>query len=126
MTFLNPKLPFVLLLPGIFLFVLGVGNISVGLYKGRQYEQVLGELAGFQPSQAKVKNSVLSRLYSSTSSFDLLAQRRQRVQSRLEFYRFTVSGGKVILSLSTLFILGAVLAKLRCGQNQSFFSLNES
>ncbi len=104
------RLPYRFLIPGLFLFVLGIGNITVGLYKSGQYEEVLQELSVLEPSTVVVETSPLARIHSTDHA--RLSERRQRATILLDFYRFVLTGGKVFLLIATVLITIAALLRL--------------
>ncbi len=91
--------------PGIFLFVLGVGNILVGTFKGNQYEQVLAELASAGELPALADASPLRRIQLATQTVSRLYQRQDKARAKLDFYRLVASGGRVFVALSFIFLL---------------------
>lgn len=107
---MTKRLPYRFLVPGLFLFVLGVGNIVVGVMKTSQYEEVLQELAVLEPSSVVTDDSPLARIHSADHA--RFSGRRQQAKISLDFYRFVVTGGKFFLLLSTLLIAVAALLKL--------------
>lgn len=101
--------PIKLIVPGLFLLVLGIGNISVGIFKGNQYDLVLEELAHHKPSPALVNASPLRRIQVARTTASRIHQRQQKAGARRHFYRLVTFGGKVFVSLSIIFLLLALL-----------------
>ena len=98
-----------LVLPGVFLLVLGIGNISVGTFKGEQYEQVLQELSTTEPGPSLANASPLRRIQLATQTASRLYQRQDKARAKRDFYRLVASGGKVFVIISLLFLsLGAL------------------
>lgn len=98
--------PMKFLLPALFLFVLGVGNVWVGQYKEWQYKQVYDELSELQP--ASNINSTLGRIQSVPQTKDRHRRRQMEANERRNLYRLVAFGGKAFISLSLmLFALSA-------------------
>lgn len=106
--------PFVFILPGLFLFTLGLGNIGVGSYKADQYQQVVSELELRAPlSSSLVNSSPLRRIKLAEASAHRIFQRRNEAQNRIAFYNLVSFGGKVFILLGLCFLLlGIPKAKL--------------
>ena len=98
------------ILPGIFLLVLGAGNIGVGVFKGKQYEEVLQELSVLRPSPALVTSSPLKRIQVAKQTATRLHQRESKARARIDFYHLVEYGGKVFITLSMfLLFFGSML-----------------
>ena len=99
--------PMTFLLPGLFLFVLGIGNIWVGSYKGAEYDQVVQELSERStPQNFGSKISPIERIRLSKQSSDRLADRRKKALGRKHFYTLVSIGGKIFIA-GSLFLLGS-------------------
>lgn len=96
--------PMKLLLPGVFLFVLGFGNIFVGSFKGRQYEQILEQLKVIEPSSSFVDSSPLKRMQESQRALSRLSNQIDKAKARIEFYQFINLGGTIMTLLSFVLI----------------------
>jgi len=94
-------------LPGVFLAVLGIGNVLVGLYKEAQYEQVLHGLSSNETILGLQKASPLTRIQLLRQKAHRLYHRRKKALARVDFYRLVIFGGKVFLFLSIPFLVGA-------------------
>lgn len=93
-----------LLMPGIFLFVLGLGNIIVGHFKSLEYERVLTELEPTTPPRALANVPPMRRMQMERERATRLDERRRKAQGRLDFYELVTFGGKSFVGLSALFI----------------------
>ena len=94
--------PIKFILPGIFLLILGAGNIYIGSSKVSEYQTVLIELEKQQPSNFK-NTSPLKRLRLAEQSANRIYQRLGEAKDRISFYKLVVFGGKCF------FVLGAIL-----------------
>ena len=103
--------PMKFLLPALFLFVLGVGNIVVGYYKEWQYKQVYDELTELEPSP--VLSSTLSRLQTTKQTSDRHLQRQLEANERLNLYRLVSFGGKSFIAVSLVLFALALFARYR-------------
>ena len=102
--------PMKFFLPGVFLLVLGAGNITVGEFKGRQYEQVLEELSGLQLPPQLINVSPLRRIQMESET-DRLFQRQKNAEARRDFYKLVSFGGRVFIAMSVVLLsLGAVFS----------------
>lgn len=97
------------IVPGLFLLVLGIGNISVGTFKGDQYEQVLAELSAQESTLGAANASPLRRIQLATQAASRLYQRQERAQAKLDFYNLVATGGKVFAALSLVFLFAGLL-----------------
>ena len=101
-----------LLIPGTFLFILGLGNIAVGDLKYQQYKQVIIELESKEKSfnSEMLKASPLRRLQLEQESANRTDQRLEKSIARANLYRLVYIGGKIFLAISSGFlIVGAYL-----------------
>ena len=105
--------PFKFLLPGLFLLLLGIGNISVGVYKGQQYEQVLEELKQRNPRLELVNASPMRRIHFARNTANRLYQRQNKAKQRLDFYRLVALGGTIFLALGIPLLVVGLLLRLR-------------
>ena len=103
--------PMKFLLPAIFLFTLGVGNIIVGSYKEWQYKQVYDELTELKPSPAL--SSTLSRLQTTKQTSDRHLRRQLEANERRNLYRLVSFGGKSFIALSIVLFSFATYAEYR-------------
>lgn len=101
-----------LLVPGIILLVLGIGNISVGVYKGRQYQRVVDELSTQQPLPELVNASSFARIQFTKDKQTRLYERSTKARSRRDFYELVEFGGKVFLGLSLTILTFGFLSAL--------------
>ncbi len=100
-----------LILPGLFLLVLGVGNLAVGMLKEEQYQEVIDELSVEEAVRAENGPTIRPELVTEENS-KRSQQRRMKAVARLDFYRLVGFGGKVFIALSFPFFLIAVLLSL--------------
>lgn len=107
------------LLPGLFLLILGFGNLMVGYSKQGDYQDVLAKLAEHQPRLETQDLSALSRIQTERQSAFLLSERRQQTSTKLGFYRLVILGGKVMIALSIPFLLLSIILRLRKGRGDS-------
>lgn len=91
--------------------MLGIGNLSVGFFKGQQYERVLQELAGLEPTPGLVNASPLRRIQLAKQTANRTYQRQQKAQARLDLYRLVTFGGKVFVTLSIIFLFSGSLVR---------------
>ena len=98
-----------LLLPALFLFVLGLGNISVGTYKEWQYRQVYEELTVLEASPEFGAALGLNRLQNFQENNDRYLQGQVEARDRRQFYRLVAFGGKVLIGVSIIFLATALL-----------------
>lgn len=101
------------LLPALFLFTLGAGNVLVGRFKAEQYEQVMVELSRSEIPQSFANSSVLERIQLAEESGDRLLQRQEKARFRVDFYRLVSFGGKIFLALSIPFFLLTLFERIR-------------
>ena len=108
---------FTLLIPGIFMAVLGIGNILLGSFKYEQYEEVLltnqAELlnSNFQQTNNFSKLSPLQKLKNTENSSSRLLALVRKAEARRDLYSLVIYGGKVFLIFSILLIVGAIIKK---------------
>jgi hypothetical protein len=95
--------------PGIFLLILGIGNISVGTFKGDQYEQVLADLSAQEPTIGAADASPLRRIQLATQAASRLYQRQEKAQAKLDFYNLVATGGQVFVALSLIFFAAGLV-----------------
>ena len=100
-----------LLLPALFLFVLGAGNIIVGSYKEWQYRQVYEELAVLEASP-DASASGLDRLQNFKQLSDRYLQGQIEARERLQFYRLVAFGGKTFIGVSIGLLAMALLLQV--------------
>ena len=101
-----------LVIPGLFLLILGTGNIAVGKFKSRQYQEVLLQLSDLEPSTTLINASPLRRVQIAKRSESRLYQRQTKAKNRRDFYEVVTFGGKVFASISLLFLLPAGIIHL--------------
>jgi len=95
-----------LLVPGAFLFVLGLGNIAVGHYKSAEYQAVLKELSSISaqgPSLAAA--SPLKRIELAEVQNRRFEENLAKARARLDFYSLVSFGGKLMLAMSSILLL---------------------
>lgn len=98
-------------MPAIFLLILGIGNLSVGLYKASQYKNLLLELSNEKPKTKLLANaSPLTRIEYEKTSSNRLYKRQAHAKQKLNFYRLVSFGGRLFIALGfILFSLGLIL-----------------
>ena len=98
------------LVPALFLLFLGSGNILVGTFKARQYQEVYDELIVLQPARDTAISSALARIQAVNKSPDRHHQRQTEANERRNLYRLVVFGGKLFVYFGLfLFCIGATL-----------------
>ncbi len=102
--------PIKFILPGLFLLVLGAGNIYIGSSKVSEYQNVLIELEKQQPSNFK-NTSPLKRLRLAEQSADRIYQRLGEAKNRISFYQLVVFGGKCFFILGIILLLISLFMK---------------
>jgi len=98
--------------PGLFLLVLGLGNILVGSYKANQYQLVVSELSQMEEPSKLVNASLLKRIELDQAKSARIEDRREKATGRLDFYNLVSFGGKVMLSISGLLLSLGLLLRL--------------
>lgn len=98
-----------LILPGVFLLLLGVGNIWVGSYKADQYREVIEEISLLQATPGLEGASTLRRIQLAEEVSSRHYERLAKARARLDFYQLVTYGGKVFVGLSTVFLLGGLM-----------------
>lgn len=109
-----------LVLPAVFLFILGTGNIYVGVYKEMQYRQVYEELSVLGPAPAFDDKSPLGRLESFKVTNDRYLQRQLEAKDRLQHYRLVAFGGKTFIGLGIGLLATALLFHVTGGPASRF------
>ncbi len=99
-----------LLLPAIFLLVLGIGNLWVGYFKERQYELVYEELRKLESSTSS--STPINTPETNQNIAERHARRKREVEERQGFYSLVSFGGKAICSLSLLLFTAAIASQL--------------
>ena len=102
-----------LYLPGVFLLLVGIGNMIVGTYKAQQYRQVVDALSTIEASASLENASPLRRMQIARLSADRQYQRRKTASSRLSFYYLVSFGGKLFAGLSLPFLIVGIYLHLR-------------
>ena len=100
------------LVPGVFLLILGMGNLGVGHFKRMQYDEVLKELSQLESSRPEL-SSPLARIEEANRDGLRLYHRQKRAQNRRDFYDLVEYGGKVFTAVSILFFVPGVFFGLR-------------
>ena len=112
----NLRRPVTFWLPGIFLFLLGLGNTIVGVMKADQFDQVLRELVSAKQYKEEVSSSPLMRMQLARKLTDKLFDEYSSYQERRRFYQTVAFGGKVVMSLSLVLFIGACLCATSLGE----------
>lgn len=111
--------PVKLFLPGIFLLVLGIGNITVGVLKQNQYKRVIEEIAAEQPALELDRASPIQKIQLAKEIADRTYQRSHLANSRVEFYQLVAIGGKIMLAISVVILLLALGLLIRNSEKTS-------
>ena len=99
------------LIPGLFLFVIGMGNLLVGHFKEEQYNAVIAELSQ-RPTNAQAPSlTSYHRLENDEEAVARRQARTEKAKSRRELYHLFVLGGVFFLALACLAFIGAALVK---------------
>jgi hypothetical protein len=104
-------------LPGVFLFLLGLGNTVVGVMKAEQFDQVLRELVFAKQYKEEVSSSPLMRMQLARKLTDKLFDEYSTYQERKRFYQTVAFGGKVVMSLSLVLFIGACFCATSVNSN---------
>lgn len=91
-----------LILPGIFMLLLGVGNLIVGELKLGQYDQTMAELQALRPTPGPEIDGVLADSPVGERSSDRVLQRIQELKQRRDFYRVVSLGGQLFMLMSVI------------------------
>lgn len=96
-----------LLIPGLFLLILGLGNIAVGELKYSQYKEVIKELKNstYTEGNEMLKASPLRRLQLEQERANRTDERLQKSKARASLYFLVRSGGQIFLAISSGFIV---------------------
>lgn len=98
-----------LLLPGLILLVLGLGNLAVGTFKKAEYERELAKLVTLSPLVEAKKLTPLARLAlmkteAISDQPNPLIDAHAKATQRKQFYQLITYGGKLLLGISLLFL----------------------
>ncbi len=101
------------LLPGIFLLILGVGNVLVGGNKVAQYRSVIQDLTALGESYSGASGTTsLERIQQAKRATDRHVQLEHRARARTEFYLLVTFGGKVLVGIGIIFVMVGTLIHL--------------
>lgn len=115
--------PIKFLIPAIFLFVLGIGNIAVGSLKQAQFIQAYNELAELAPIEKDMEASALNRIQNIKQTKERHIERKLQAKERKHFYGLVAYGGKVFVGLSLVFFYLSFFSKYLLGnKNDSVLS----
>lgn len=111
MSYFRNQKPITFILPGIFLLILGIGNLIVGHFKGSQYEKVLLELSVEKSGTALLNNaSPMRRIQYEKTTTNRLDERQNKARARKDFYILVSLGGKLFVGLALLlFSIGLIV-----------------
>ncbi len=107
--------PMTFLLPGIFLLILGLGNVSIGIYKSNQYKKVIKDLTKFSDQETA------SMLINATPTTKIqITQKKQerfldlikKALVKKDFYEFFIKGGTMFIILSGICFLISIIIKI--------------
>lgn len=113
------------LVPGFFLLLLGLGNLTVGTIKGDEYEQILSELSTSNGQVELANASLLRRFKMAKLSADRLNQRRKIARGRVKFYGLVSLGGYTFLLFSAPLIGIGTFMHLKRKKQHNDITLNE-
>lgn len=108
--------PIKLFLPGIFLLVLGLGNIIVGEFKTSQYQDVRKELlTTIEHKSPKVLENVspLRRIQLANQAQERGTQKLKTTEQRVAFYSLVSAGGAIFVLTSLLLLIFGFVLRLR-------------
>ncbi len=114
--------PMHLLLPGIFLFLLGLGNIGVGIYKSNQYERVIVELSELPEDQTAailLQATPLKRIQLAQKKQARVIHLQKKARAKKDFYHFFVIGGIVFMLLSFIMFYLSIALRFKQGPQKS-------
>jgi len=97
--------PVKLLLPGFFLFILGIGNIGVGVVRGEQYSNGVQEATSVPSISKEEAFSNMANVQLEKFSSQMLSQREQKFENRKNFYASVEISGKIMLVISVFLII---------------------
>ena len=100
-------------LPGIFLLLLGVGNLAVGYYKGIQYDYILEDLSDLSALQEKVRSSPLMRFELSKRALEDDIDQESFARMRRELYSLVELCGQAMICFSLLLLGAGTVVYLR-------------
>ena len=96
--------PITFILPAVFLLIMGIGNLSIGVYKRSQYESTIRDLSLEKPKTKLLDNaSPLRRIEYEKTTANRLNKRQARAKGRRDFYRLVSFGGIFFIALSFIF-----------------------
>ncbi|MCC6955102.1 MAG: hypothetical protein IT290_13375 [Deltaproteobacteria bacterium] len=99
------------IVPGIFLVVLGLGNVIVGRERAHLHREVIQELSALEPLPDLVSQSPLMRLQLKRLSLEKFYQRQRTAEARLDFYILVELGGKIFSLLGLTLLCAGGLAR---------------
>lgn len=109
---------FTLLIPGIFMAILGIGNIVLGTFKYEQYEEVVVDnKLTLSKSRSQVNTHInnlspLQRLKNTENTSSRMLHLLRKAETRRDLYSLVIYGGKILLILSSLLLIGAIFKKI--------------
>ena len=110
--------PIKFFIPGIFLFVLGLGNIIVGEFKASQYQEVRAELLNtieHKSPQILENVSPLRRIQLANQAQEKGTQKLKSAEQRVAFYSLVSTGGAIFVMASLILLIIGFILKLRKG-----------
>ena len=108
--------PMKLFIPGIFLLVLGLGNIIVGEFKASQYEDVRKELLNtieHKSPQVLENVSPLRRIQLANLAQERGTQKLKSTEQRVAFYSLVSTGGAIFVMASIILLIIGFVLQLR-------------
>lgn len=97
--------PIKLFLPGVFLLILGIGNILTGAGKVEQFDLVVAELSALETTDPVLEPSVLRRIESVNRTLDRRGQLLQQARAKRNLYQLPILGGKIFVGLGLLLLV---------------------
>ncbi len=107
---------YTLMIPGIFMAVLGFGNVLLGTFKYQQYQEVLIEDKLEYNQEQTLTNeyerlSPLQRLKTTDKKVSRDIAILKKAEARRDLYSLVIYGGKVFLLISALLLIAAIIRK---------------
>lgn len=108
-------------LPGLFLLLLGVGNIGVGVLRRQEWDEVLAKLQGIssgEASQNDFQNSDETKadLFADRTARkdrERLELRQQSAAAKRQLYAIVELGGKIFVGIGALLLLAGFIIQSR-------------
>lgn len=113
MSYIRNQKPITFILPGIFLLILGIGNLIVGHFKGSQYDKVILELSVEKSGTELLHNaSPMRRIQYEKTTANRLDERQNKAKARKDFYTLVSLGGKLFVALALVFFSFGLIVEI--------------